>query len=1117
MQNWLTMKHTWLIALLIAPFILAPGCGEKHPVDSVRYSPDGTHIAFTYKGSLFVALTYTDAPRLLEPVAEVQHPAFSWSSDSQFVAFASHEAGGSDVWLYNVATKSAKPITKHLAKDWEPVLVGRDGGGQQCMFLSTRSRHTDIWSIDVDGGRLGQLTDDALVESKLSASRDGAMLAYQAADESGAATLTVHWLGTATSTTLAPGPGRVGQVELSPDGKQLAYVGEAGIYVAKIHKKKLQAPELFVKREDDSPVTFGWSPSSNGMLVSHAGRVAFHTQRWFGRDRDLAALDVAAPPAWRGDGKAFAVGLERGVAMAALDEPQERLWLAPGGKAAAWAARLEEGRGHFDTALALAKLAVGAGEPEHKLLAELLLKTGQPKEAMALYEAKVDGRLKLAKMQLAFERDRPRARKTLRRVPQDKRREDWQRLNNAIAEFAPGRAKPKTFDLYCTALAADLMGERGRALDSWEAFARGVGDRSWLARRAGLRMAELWLEVPRDADEAIDAYEDWLDKWPRAPEAATTRLRLARLYEDKNSLDDAAEQYLFAADSTSGEQKVAALLALAKLQAGKLHKPDLAAAAADAAIEEARKLLEKQKGTLCDAWIESVRVRLGKPADAVAAAKRLAALVGEDASVDDEVGQCIRMFDEAKLHTEANEALEALLPLVDRGEVFDTFIKTEDLYLVRVLSAKPFIECNLGHFPPWFDARVKMLLAYMAEGDKPAGEPVERFALQVLAAWRPSGVQDALRPYEEQLEATPDSDDLRNAAALGYYVLGNYCQSRRALAEALTWYEKLAATASDAGMREYAPVLKECRSLLPARNDVVRQWLDAERAAGQGIWLPAAVLREAEARGRDGEQGMTPEWRRLAVEAYKEFVGKHAKRCLADDACLRLAQLEKDRTMKWALRLLKDYPKSRHFDDALALLEESAGELNTPWLAAVSLADLLESPSHKERVAAMEFTIGVLYQDELDRFDLAKPHLARVSREFPQSPQWPEAEKRLALDLFMHEQWAGAAARIDGVRSKRPEFGWVASGQAALKSGEAWERAGDWSKAEPAYVDAIVLGRELDKVKNLELLRRCYARLGPASLDRLHAHARGDLRKLLKHLPPDQAADLVQRYPDLGR
>ena len=232
---------------------------------------------------------------------------------------------------------------------------------------------------------------------------------------------------------------------------------------------------------------------------------------------------------------------------------------------------------------------------------------------------------------------------------------------------------------------------------------------------------------------------------------------------------------------------------------------------------------------------------------------------------------------------------------------------------------------------------------------------------------------------------------------------------------------------------------------------------------------------------------------------------------------MRLAEVPGGTRAAWAGRFLRDYPESRLFGRALESYVEAHASRHTPWLAAMALADLAAQPTHKGCRAALELAIGRVYADQLSRPDLALPHFEKVSREFPESPQWPDAEKRLALDLVALEEWPDAAARIARLEAKCPDFGWVRSGEAALQLGEAWERAGQWPKAEEAYVRGLTRHRDLEPVKDLSLLRRCFSRLSPASLDQIHAAAPDDLRQLLKDLGADQAADLVAKYPDLAK
>ena len=64
----------------------------------VKISPDGTHIAFTYKGDIYkVASSGGDAVRLTTQPSVEANPV--WSADSKLIAFASDRFGNNDIFV----------------------------------------------------------------------------------------------------------------------------------------------------------------------------------------------------------------------------------------------------------------------------------------------------------------------------------------------------------------------------------------------------------------------------------------------------------------------------------------------------------------------------------------------------------------------------------------------------------------------------------------------------------------------------------------------------------------------------------------------------------------------------------------------------------------------------------------------------------------------------------------------------------------------------------------------------------------------------------------------------------------------------------------------------------
>lgn len=127
-------------------------------------SPDGQHIAFTYKGDLYkVATQGGTATRLTFHQAHDFMPV--WSPDSKHIAFASDRYGNFDIYVMEAAGGDARRLTFHSNPEY-PYSFTPDGqyvvfGGDRQDLASHRQYPTasqpELYEVAVDGGRVKQL------------------------------------------------------------------------------------------------------------------------------------------------------------------------------------------------------------------------------------------------------------------------------------------------------------------------------------------------------------------------------------------------------------------------------------------------------------------------------------------------------------------------------------------------------------------------------------------------------------------------------------------------------------------------------------------------------------------------------------------------------------------------------------------------------------------------------------------------------------------------------------------------------------------------------------------------------------------------------------------------
>ncbi|MGL5683736.1 MAG: S41 family peptidase [Marinifilaceae bacterium] len=144
-------------------------------------SPDGTTVAFSYKGNIYTVPTAGGEAKLL-----TSHPAYDnypvWSPDSKTIAFGSARQGGMDIYTVSAVGGTPKQVTFHSGNE-VPVTFTPDG--KRIVFkanimpskdFSEFPRQGQVYSIPVEGGRQEQfLTFDA---SSISFSKDGNRIVY---------------------------------------------------------------------------------------------------------------------------------------------------------------------------------------------------------------------------------------------------------------------------------------------------------------------------------------------------------------------------------------------------------------------------------------------------------------------------------------------------------------------------------------------------------------------------------------------------------------------------------------------------------------------------------------------------------------------------------------------------------------------------------------------------------------------------------------------------------------------------------------------------------------------------------------------------------------------------
>ncbi len=176
------MKYIQLVLLLSIATIFTAQTNPQW-MRSIAISPDGSTIAFTYKGNLFtVPSSGGDATQLTYHEAH-DHMAV-WSPDGSEIAFASDRYGNFDIYIMNAKGGKAERLTYHSSHE-SPYSFSPDGskvyfGGvrqddAQYRQVPHRSQ-SELYSVPKQGGKVSQVF--TFPAESVQSSKDGTKLVY---------------------------------------------------------------------------------------------------------------------------------------------------------------------------------------------------------------------------------------------------------------------------------------------------------------------------------------------------------------------------------------------------------------------------------------------------------------------------------------------------------------------------------------------------------------------------------------------------------------------------------------------------------------------------------------------------------------------------------------------------------------------------------------------------------------------------------------------------------------------------------------------------------------------------------------------------------------------------
>lgn len=202
--------------------VVAPDGGRRRLLTGAgdaAYSPDGTLVAFSRNGELWLANADGSGQRRLTTTPKVAEWGPAWSPDGKLLAYTALVDGARQIRLFRLPTGPSVRVAGGTGEDWSPAIAGNGA----LAFVSTRGGTPAVY-VAGENGAGARLFDAVPPEAPptdlrdLAWSPDGRRLAYTVQNGDGTTTVDVD----DGTTTVAIAAGAQHPV-WSPGGERIAY------------------------------------------------------------------------------------------------------------------------------------------------------------------------------------------------------------------------------------------------------------------------------------------------------------------------------------------------------------------------------------------------------------------------------------------------------------------------------------------------------------------------------------------------------------------------------------------------------------------------------------------------------------------------------------------------------------------------------------------------------------------------------------------------------------------------------------------------------------------------------------------------------------------------------